>query len=351
MMRKLAYALPATLSFALIACGGGPNLDQVKADFQNPTGSVQNKDAMVASSGSLNASGGAIEVAGGGVPGASLTATGKVAGLRQLNVQRAWEGRARTVRDYLNGKATAKQALSEAQTGFGCDDSAEAQEAFQKALNDLTADAVNPFGSGKKISGKASYKLDLTSCSNGELSGSASIEIEIVAEQTGANSGRFAFTVKYNLNNVCELNTEEKTCVDGSLIAEAEAVGQDEFGSLTFTEAWELDGNWLESGVERNATLKGGIRSAFEGDGNSGNASIEILNYVNTPDGEWSYVWSVKASYDGLNGTGTFEVRGQDGSVTCTVDDNGGMCSGSDGSSISWTAEDEQGLDDSWFGG
>jgi hypothetical protein len=35
----------------------------------------------------------------------------------------------------------------------------------------------------------------------------------------------------------------------------------------------------------------------------------------------------------------------------CTIDDNGGSCTASDGSSVTWTAEDEAALDEEWLKG
>ena len=336
MLRKLASALPATL--LLVACGGGPDINQVKADFNSPSGSVKNKDGMAAASGSLDASGSAVVVGGGGVPGQSLTAFGKNTGLWQLNARHAWGARAVALRDYLNGKSS--QALSEAQfEGEGCDNTPEAQEAFNDLTADLATDLV--FG-GSKINGSASYSQDFSTCSGGELSGTAKIKIEFEAEQTGDDSGRFAFTVTYGFDNVCELTTDEKACLTGTMIIEAEAEGAGDFGALTFTSAWELDATWTEDGVERSATIKGGIRSSLEGDGSTGSAKIEVINYVTTPEGEeWSYVWEFEGAFNGLEGTATVSCRGSDGSVTCTIDDTGGSCTASDGSSVTWTAADE----------
>jgi hypothetical protein len=348
-MRKLAYALPATLSFALAACGGGPDIDQIKADFQNPSGSVKNKDAMVAASGNLDASGSAIEVAGGGVPGASLSAAGKPIGFYQANIRRTWEPRARALRDYLNGDSSGIRALSEQSAFDSCENSAEAQSAYEEASRDILADAANPFGNSKKISGSASFKLDFGACSNGDLSGTAKVDIKIEAEQTGENSGRFAFTVEYAFDHVCDLTTPEKSCLDGSVVMEAEAVGADNFGSLTFTSGWQLDGTWVDAGVDRSASLKGGIRSALEGSGDTGSAKIEILNYVTSPEGEWSYVWTFAGSFDGEQAVVDVECRGSDGSASCHITEEGGTCSASDGSSVTWTAADEQSLGDDWF--
>jgi hypothetical protein len=351
MMRKLASALPATLSLALVACGGGPDIEQIKADFNSPSGSVKSKDGMVAASGSLDASGSAVVVGGGGVPGSSLTASGKNVGLWQINVRRTWEARARAVRDYINGKTTQAQALSEAQVdASGCDSSPEAQAAFEEAFGDVIIDGLNPLG-GSKVSGSASYEQDFSACSNGELSGSAKVEVKIELEQQG-DGGRFAITVKYGLNNVCELTTDERACLDGTMIVEAEALGSGELGQLTFTSAWELSATWTEAGTERSASLKGGIRSFFEGDGETGSAKIEVINYVNSPEGgEWSYVWSFEGAFNGLEGTATISCRGSDGEVSCTIDENGGVCTGSDGSRVEWTAADEQALDEEWLKG
>jgi hypothetical protein len=347
MMRRLAYALPATLSLALIGCGGGPDINQVKADFDNPSGSVQSKDGMIAASGSLDASGSAVSVAGGGVPGNSLTAYTR--GFDQINMRRTWEWRARGLRDYLNGKVTKHQALRQAQFGGdGCTNSAEAQGAFEEASQDFVADGINPFGNSK-IEGSATYSQDFSACSGGELSGSAKVHIEILLESNGDNSGRLAITVQYDLNNVCELNTAEKACLDGTMIMEAEAIGQNDFGSLTFTAAWDFAATWTDAGGARSASAKGGLKSSFEGDGTSGSAKIEVLSYVNSPEGEWSYVWSLDASYTGGEGSATIGCRGSDGSVMCTIDDNGGMCTSSDGSSVTWTTEESGTLDASWY--
>src|SRR5262245_7348646 len=110
MLRMLGSALTTLL---LVACGGGPDINQIKADFDSPSGSVKSKDGMAAASGSLDASGSAVVVGGGGVPGTSLTASGKNVGLWQLNARRTWEARATSLRDFLNGKSS--QALTEAQ--------------------------------------------------------------------------------------------------------------------------------------------------------------------------------------------------------------------------------------------
>lgn len=351
MVRKLVSALPATL--LCVACGGGPDIEQIKADFDNPTGSVKSKDGMVAASSSLDASSSAVAVGGGGVPGQSLTATGKTVGFWQINVRRSWEARARAIRDTLNGRTTQLQALSEAQVeSAGCDNSPEAQAAFEEVYGELFVDALNPFGSKSKVSASASFEQDFSACSGGELSGSAEVEIEVEIEASDENSGRVAFTVKYGLNNVCELTTSEKACLDGAMVVEAEALGTEELGRLTFTTGWELDATWTEDAVARAASIKGGLRSFFEGTDATASAKVEVINYVNTPEGdEWSYVWAFEGSFNGLEGTATVECRGSDGSVSCTIDDAGGRCIASDGSSIEWTAADESTLEGSWLGG
>lgn len=348
MIGKLGYSLPASLSLMLIACGGGPDIDKVKADFENPTGSVNNREAVMASNSGREGSGPATSVAGGGVPGFSLTATGKAVGLQKLNMRRAWEVRARTLRDYLNGSVS-RQALTEQQfESSGCDDSPEAQAAYEELVNDLFKDAVNPLNGNKKVSGEASYKVDLSSCSGGALSGSAEITIKIEAETSGEESGRFAFTVEYSLVEACELNTEAMACLDGSLIMEAEAIseGANNFGRLTFTSAWELSGTWNDEGKPHEGTLKGGLRTLFEGDGDQGQVKIEYLNYVNVDGEEWSYVWTFEADNDSVS----WECRGKDGSVSCEITETSASCMGENGSeAFSWTAEDEAALGDDWY--
>jgi hypothetical protein len=339
-----------SLSLAATACGGGPDLDAVKADFENPSGSVSNKEAVIASNGQRDAQGPAVAVAGGGVPGLGLTAFGKPVGLQQINVRRTWESRIRATHDYVNGRASASQALSAAQfEATGCDNSAEAQAAYEEAFGDIIKDSVNPFGNSKKISGKASYTQDLSSCSGGELKGTIKVDFTIELEQTGEESGRFAFTLDYELIGVCELTTEQQACLDGQLIMEAEAVGDgaNSVGRLTFTSAWNLHGTWIDEGVSRDASMKGGLRSFFEGNGEVGTAKIEYLNYVTTPEGkEYSYVWTFEATNDRV----TWECRGNDGYIRCEITETMASCTGSDGSSaFTWTAEDEAGLDEGWF--
>lgn len=347
MIGKLGYTLPTSLSLLLIACGG-PDLDKVKADFENPTGSVNNREAVMASNSGREGSGPATSVAGGGVPGVALTASGKPVGLHQLNMRKAWEARARTVRDYLNGTVT-RQALTEQQfEASGCDDSPEAQAAYEELLGDLLRDSANPFGNRNKVSGKASYSVDLSTCSGGQLSGKADVTIEFELEQTGEEAGRFAFTVEYTLAEACELTTEAKACLDGSLIMEAEAIGDGgaDFGRLTFTSAWELSGTWSDEGKPHEGTLKGGLRTLFEGEGDQGQIKIEYLNYVNVDGQEWSYVWTFEATNDRV----IWECRGKDGSVSCEITETSAMCMGENGSeAFSWTAEDEATLGDEWY--
>lgn len=328
----------------LAACGGGPDIDKVKADFSSPSGSVGSKEAVIAANGERSASGPGISLAGGGVPGVALTVRGNGATLDELSAMRGFSGRAESLYVALRSKSK-EQALSAAQfeVNAGCHDGQVAQQAYEELINDLLLDAINPLGGD--LDGSADYELDLASCSDGRLTGNLEVEIEVEL-----SDNRFLFRVTENFDNVCETAGVE-SCVDGELIMEAEANSTgSEAENFAFIVAWELDTRWNDSGTPREATVSGGLRLLSETTMMMATSSVEYLFYVNTPEGdEASYVF--RATADEM-GNGTLEIRGRDGSLTCSVSDEGGMCTatGSDGmTTLSWTAAEAAGLDDVYY--
>src|SRR5262245_33029707 len=87
MMKRLMSGLVPTtiLAVAVTACGG-PDIDKVKADFENPSGSTTDKSGVIAAQGKQSAAGNnsALSLAGGGVPGFGLTATGRGSGFAKI---------------------------------------------------------------------------------------------------------------------------------------------------------------------------------------------------------------------------------------------------------------------------
>lgn len=361
-LRNLSGLIPALASCALAACGGGPNIDQVKADFENPSGSVNDKDAVVAAAGNQNASAPALAMVGGGVPGLSLTATGKRSAFAQIAPERMHGSAINGIRNYFGVSGRTIRSLSEAQVddlgdfeddgdsfGNGCDDAPEAKAAVNEALQDLIGDAAL---GGRSASGSASYSIDLSTCSGGELTGIVNDEIEIDVESDGQGGGSFRFKITREMVNVCETGGG-KACVSGTFLLEVSARGfaQQSFGQAETIAAWELtatmDGKTLET--------KGGVRVELEGNETSGRARIEILAYAKASTGEEvSFVLTI----EGNSSTGevTLSYRGRDGQIYCTAHaDGSGECraTNSDGAQaiLTWTAaEYDQELEES-FGG
>lgn len=329
-----------------IACGGGPDIDKTKADFENPSGSVGSKEAVIAANGERGAGGPAIAVAGGGVPGAALVADGGTSELSKLNVMRNFAPKAQSLYAALRA-GSKQQALATAQTSIGdrCADSEAARQAYSDMIASLFLDALNPLGGD--LDGSASYEIDLSSCSEGQLSGRLGVEIEVLLAEN-----RFKFTVTESFDNVCE-TMDAQACVSGDLIMEAAAdsTGMDA-ANFTFVSAWELDTKWNDNGTPREATVTGGLRIAAIQMGSSQTSSIEYLFYVTPPDGDAvSYVF--RATADEM-GNATFEVRGHDGSISCSINNEGGSCTsvGGDGTvTLTWTAADEAALSMDYYEG
>lgn len=345
MRTTLRLALVPLVPLFAVACGGGPDLEQVKKDFQSPSGSVGNKESVVAANGKRDAGGPAIALAGGGVPGAALTARGTGSALEELNAYRTFADRARSLNAALRaGKK--EQALRTSQAtdiGARCSDSEVAREAYSEMLSDLFLDAINPLGGD--LNGSADYELDLSSCSEGQLTGRLAVEIEVTLAEN-----RFAFKVTEDFDNVCELSGAE-ACVTGTLIMEAAAdnTGSDA-SNFNFVTAWELDTRWNDNGTPREASVSAGLRIGSVQDGMNATTTVEYLFYVTPPDGDQvSYVFRLTADE---MGNATFEIRGADGSLSCAIMPEGGTCTsiGGDGTAtLTWTRDEAAGLSSEYY--
>lgn len=339
-MHKLAITAISSLSLGLVACGGD-KIDQVREDFQNPTGSTSNKDAVIAVEAQSTGASPVMGLVSGGVPGA-LTAYGKQRGLEQVSV-RHWESRAEELfQAWADARAGRDVVEQRAQlVGQGCANSAEANAAFEEIWREFVLDAAFGFGSA---SGDAEYSVDVNACSEGELEGSLSIYLKIEA-----SDDEVFFEVKHTMD-VCE-TSGAMACVRGETIMRAS--GTDDGGEASTAEVlsyWDVEGTWEDDGVTRTAALRGGVRIGGMSSASGDTATIEYLFYVQTPDGEeYSYVWTFTATNVGGMGEVSWTLRGADGEITCTATDTMVSCSGS--ADFSYTEAEAEAIESSWFGG
>lgn len=328
-IREICALGALTASFALTACGGGPDIDQVRADFDNPSGSTKDKTGVMAANGKRDASESALNLAT-GVPGSAggLTAAGKFPGIQKVAPRVLWEENLRNL--YNRKMAVEGQSLRVAQCQVpggdaGCANSPEANEAYLKLLQQLGVDAENPLAGG---SGNASvsYTQDLGSCSGGDLTGTMEVSLEVTVE-----TGKLSFTIEQEFSSACETEGAQ-TCIDGSFVMEASLTGTPEGGEGTFEflTAWVLDATWQENGAQLSASTKGGIRLA----GGNGMFAIEFLIYCKDSNGEEvSYVLRYRVNADGSS---VLEYKGADGELSCTVTaDGNAQCTGS--AEMAWT--------------
>lgn len=345
--KALTMGLGAALSLSLIACGGGPDIDQVKADFENPSGSTTNKDSVMSASSQANASGPVRALGASGVPGQSLTARGKVRGFGEVETLNRYAPLAE--QSYYRIMHNESRPLRTAQTINGDCSNGEAERASEEIFNELALDAV--FGGGGSASGSASFSMDMGSCTEGRVTGKVDVDMEIEI-----SDNEFYFRITEKLNNVCETDGE-KACLNGTLLLEASATADmnGQAGELQFYVAWEVDGTWEEMGQARSASLKGGVRTIIGGDGmGMGYGSIEYLVYAIDKDGnEYSYVYRLTANWDGVGGgNGSLEIRGSDGTLSCEFTAEMVTCTGSNGAAdLTWTASEEVALSAEVYGG
>lgn len=318
-MKLLKTLIPTTMmAFAISACGGGPDVDKVRADFDNPTGSTKDKNGVIAASGKQEAAGNnsALSLAGGGVPGLGLTAstqTGfeKVAPMRLAS-------------PFMRGFNFKSKALRAAQDddifSSGCiDNQAELAEQFADAMSDYDGGEI-----------EMSFEIEVSDASKcaSNLSGSFSIAYDMKITATTQ-----AIEAEAQYNNMCD--SDAGSCLDGAMVISGTVDGTKEEMLM----AWDLTSKFTdEDGKEHTVVTKGGIRMK----NSETEASIEYLQYVNIDGEEYSYVLEIGAN---VSGDLSLSIRGSDGELNCSFSEaNGtGMCSGTvDGEAfdLSWSEEE-----------
>ena len=281
-LKNTSALLGLSLALGAYACGGGdPDIDQIKADFNSPSGSVNDQTGVIAANGKREASGGVLGLTG--ASGQSLTATGKVQGLAQLNTQRFLDKRFRRL--YYLAEGRQPSALSVDGDNFGCDNTQAAMEAQAELERDLLSSILT--SGGKRISGSASYSVDLAECA-ADLSGNVKITMNFEITETSLK-----MQVKQVLSNVCE-STGANACVNGTLLADASAEsGQMDLNSLEFITGWNLNAEWDDEGVRQTAKTEGGVRLAADNE----QFSIEYLVYcADSAGNRVSYVLRIAGS-------------------------------------------------------
>ncbi|MCB9646508.1 MAG: hypothetical protein H6730_07915 [Deltaproteobacteria bacterium] len=340
-MKTLGLAAFTSLSLGLVACGGDP-IDQIREDFQNPSGSTSNKEGVMAAQAQRDGANPVMGIAGAGIPGAALTAEGKTRALEQVSAT-AWAPKAlNMIRAARAAAKGSKQSfLTSAQfAGAGCSDDMAAQQAYEEIWQELILDAA--FGVGA-ASGDASYTLDVSSCSDGELTGSMTVEIKI-----SISDEETKFEVKQTMD-ICEVGGAE-ACVNGETVMRATASGtSSETEAAEILAYWDVSGTWHEDASTYSAQLKGGVRITATSGTAGDTAGIEYLFYVKAPDGEeYSYVFSISATNVGGMGTVSWTIRGADGEITCTATETEVSCTGT--ADFTYTGAEAAAVADDWFG-
>jgi hypothetical protein len=326
------------MTIGVAACGGssGPNVGQVKADFNNPSGSAKDTQGIAGAAGAqenLNSTGGA-GFTGGGVPGFSLTARDLVhTGFAPLVPHNLLADEIAQLRNFLLGKQTFGLGDTNGTTSSGsvisqCVNSADIQQKYQSQLQGAAAD----FQSSGHASFDISTSVDLGSCANSGYTGSFDMELKGDISRSG-NSANITINVGMNLHTVCE--SASGACLNGGFAEELALQGTSASagtnstggtsgsGSLNFTLAWDFTAS---KGTE-NIHEKGGERLAASGSGTMGQAQYELLFYVKNSAGkEVSYVLQITAD---SSGNATLTLKCSDGNLSCTrAADGSGQCTG-----------------------
>lgn len=314
-MQKLVLTTPFALGLMLMACGSNvPGTDQVKQDFENPTGSTKSKQSVAGAYAANNASASSSALAGGFSPFGGASASGALTQAGGSALQRARLDRmAKKPLALLQERATGQvqRALSAADVECGNDE--------------IGAELQGDLQSGS-TSGSFDVEIDLGACSNGELTGSVSMS---GSYDIDTDDGSFVFEISQKMNNVCE-TSGDKVCVNGDYEMEATFANE----KIQMVTGWLVTATWND-GVARSIESKGGLRIGFSGD----DGTIEYLVYVTDENGEEvSLVLKLTSSAEGTG----LEIRGNDGSITCTVAaDGSGSCSGD----LAWDAAFVDSLD------
>ncbi|MBI4820120.1 MAG: hypothetical protein HY791_27845 [Deltaproteobacteria bacterium] len=322
MIRNLLKGITLAGTLAVTACGGGPDIDQVKADFDSPSGSVSDKSTMLKASESRDASNPALKVAGG-----SSAFTGGV-GLTMADAKWSRLHPANLLKNHIaNSIAMRGSPEKLAARRFGqADISADVDLSAGGCFNPADISGSGSVGTDGSAEGSFSFSMDL-SCVGG--TGSVDIDGEYEVSQT-----KLYYLVEETFADACF----EGNCVNGSLLVEMDAPEGLQIGlggsggSLKMLTAWDLTAKWTEAGASHEASTKGGMRVAAS----STSGELEYLVYVNDGGGsEVTYVLKISANENG----GSLSYKGGNGEVNCTVmADGSGSCTGS--GELSWTADE-----------
>jgi hypothetical protein len=292
----------ACFSLALAACGGSkaPPIDQVKEDFNSPSGSTKDKQSVAGAYSKQSNSGSTAGLAVGGFAGGGFGLTNSNDVWSRISVHHHMRQLARSklgLRSY---------SLSEAQDTSGCG---------------IPSDAT---ASGGETSGSVSYTIDFSTCGASGVTGKMTVDGTYELDQA---AGIFKYNVDETLEDVCSGGV----CVTGSISLESEF----SFSNLGGTDSSaSLVAGWFYTITEDGKTYetKGGLQLDAQG---SGAGKFDYLVYVKDSSGaEVSLVISYESD---ANGNASIKIKGSDGEIACTVDAEGnGMCSGE----LSWTDEE-----------
>lgn len=325
MMKRLL--IPTTiLAMAISACGG-PDIDKVKADFENPSGSAKDKNAVIAANGKQNTAGNnsALSLAGGGVPGLGLGASSFARMAPKAIIGRQIAGIAAVA--FHRSELRAQQASPAC---FMSSDTTQAQ-----------ADLAEAFMSGGSASVSYTISANLGDC---DIGASGTMDMSIDMKVDGQT---ISYEAEVTYGNVCEDATG--SCIDGGMAQQGaiDLGGADMsniFGSIKLVSAWDFTATFNDAaGKQQSIKSKGGLRVGFSSDANGESGKIEFLEYVTDASGnEVSYVLIIEAN---SNGDATLKIKCKDGELSCMFSESmgSGSCTGTiDGESfmVDWTGDD-----------
>jgi hypothetical protein len=332
MMKRLL--IPTTIVAMAISACGGPDIDKVKADFENPSGSAKDKNAVIAANGKQNTAGNssALSLAGGGVPGLGLGSSAFTKIATKTIVARQIASIAQIG---LHKSELRAQAASPA-----CFQSSDATQASQ--------DLAEAFMTGGSASASYSISVNLADC---DVGASGSMEMSIDMKVDGQT---ISYDSEVTMNNVCEEATG--SCVDGGMAQQGaidlgSADMSNIFGSIKLVSAWDFTATFKDAaGKDQSIKSKGGLRIGYSSDANGESGKIEYLEYVTDASGnEVSYVLIIEAN---SNGDATLKIKCKDGELSCMFSESmgSGSCNGTiDGESfmVDWTSDDYNSVVDS----
>lgn len=305
MKRQLTLATSLALGLAAAACGGNvPSADRIKADFESPSGSTKSRQTVAGAYATNEASSTAGRLAGAFSPvGGALTQVQRP--IERVGIARMMSPYIARLQERVEGKSS--RALSSGVDFEACGNSQE-----------IESQLAESFASGS-TSGSFDVDVDLGACSGGQLTGKLSI-----SGSFDVDTDSFVFDVTETMVNVCETEGE-KYCINGEYQMEATMTS----AKIELVTGWYATASWTEDGAAKSIVTKGGIRLGFD---EMGSGAAEYLVYVKDENGEeQSLVLKIEATNEGV----TYSIRGNDGSITCTIDSSGaGQCDGD----LTWDA-------------